>query len=477
MADNSNATREPTGASQSTSIARPLGRPEVLALACSLSMITYLDRACFGTAVPYIVKDLGLSGVSDLKWVFMAFSVAYAIFEIPSGWLGDAFGPKRTLIRIVIGWSIFTILTGMVGLKIGAFTFGGLALLTIIRFLFGVGEAGAYPNLARVVANWFPAEERGRAKGWIWMTGRLMGGATPLIWTLLVAGAAPLVSWRMAFVLFGLIGIVWCLIFHWRFRDHPPASPNPADAAAVHLTHSPPASGQGHALPWRLLLTNRSTWFLGMMYACASFSWYFNINYFPSYLEDEHGIAKDSLMGAVLKGGPLLLGGLGCVVGGYWTDTLVRRLSNRSWARRIPAMFAHFFSGVCYLVALTADSGWTAALAISMAALSNDLMMGAAWATCQDVGQRHTAVVAGWMNMLGNLGGAISGWAVGAILESAVRAQAAVSQVAPEALDAAAKKLAQSQGYQNALISFVIVSFVAVLFWLPINAQRPLEES
>lgn len=454
-----------------TRVKRPLGRLEVLAFACTLSMITYLDRVCFGAAVPFLIRDLGLKDISDLKWAFTAFSIAYATFEVPSGWLGDAFGPRRTLLRIVIGWSIFTALTGLVGLKVGAFTFGGLGLLCLVRFLFGIGEAGAYPNLARVVANWFPFEERGRAKGWIWMSGRFMGGITPLIWTLLVIGStytAPLLSWRGAFVLFGSIGLVWCIAFARRFKDHPiEATSHPV----------PLATKEVHALPWKLLLTNRSTWLLGLMYACASFSWYFNITYFPSYLETRHGLEANSIWGSILKGGPLLLGGFGCLLGGYWTDFLTRRFRSRSWARRIPAMIGHGLCGCCYLAAIYANSPWTAALAISLAAFSNDLMMGAAWATCQDIGQRHTAVVAGWMNMLGNLGGAISGWTIGTILEVFIARRAAADQVEVASIAKVAKQAALTQGYDFTLVAFIVVSFVAVLAWLPIDAEQPLERT
>ena len=123
-----------------------LARYGVLALLCALSMITYLDRVCFGAAAKSIVEDLHLTGVEDLKWTFTAFAIAYAIFEIPCGWLGDRFGPKGTLIRIVLWWSVCTALTGMVGLKFGSWTFGGLGLLIAIRFLFGAGEAGGVPQ-------------------------------------------------------------------------------------------------------------------------------------------------------------------------------------------------------------------------------------------------------------------------------------------------------------------------------------------
>jgi MFS family permease len=448
---------------------------EVLLFACTLAMITYLDRVCFGSAMPLIVKDLGLDGVSDLKWTLTAFAFAYASFEMPTGWLGDAFGPRRTLIRIVISWSLFTALTGVVGLRIGGFVLGGLGVLTLIRFCFGVGEAGAFPNLARVVANWFPPEERGRAKGWIWMSGRLMGGATPLIWTLLVAGTRytqPILSWRGAFVLFGFLGLIWCYAFSRRFVDRP-AEEHSSDST----TEPDPASAQPqkHPFPWRLLLTSPTCWMIGLMYWCASFSWYFNITYFPSYMESTHGVSSSSILGALMKGGPLLLGGLGCLLGGYWTDALTRKHRTRRWARRIPAMIGHALCGVCYLFAMMAQSAAWAALAISLAAFSNDLMMGAAWATCQDIGRRNTAVVAGWMNMIGNLGGAFSGWAVGTMLEYSVLLRANVEKTNPKGLSEEVLGSAMQVGYHWALMSFVVVSFVAVLTWLAIDADKPLE--
>src|SRR5512143_2951370 len=164
----------------------------VLGLACALSMITYLDRACMGCSAKAFVGDLHLSSVADLNWVFAAFTLAYALCEIPSGWLGDVFGPRRVLIRIVLWWSAFTALTGLVGMSVGGRVFGSfqlgavaispLAVLIVVRFLFGMGEAGAYPNITRALHNWMPMAERGFAQGAVWMSGRLMGGVTPMIW-------------------------------------------------------------------------------------------------------------------------------------------------------------------------------------------------------------------------------------------------------------------------------------------------------
>src|SRR5947209_10913830 len=142
----SQLTSPPVGVETPTRV-----RYGVLGFACSLSMITYLDRVCFGAAVTSIIAALALDSEADLKWAHFAFTFAYASFEIPSGWLGDVFGPRRTLIRIVLWWSFFTALTGLVGLKVAGVALGGLGTLILVRFLFGMGEAGAYPNLTRAL--------------------------------------------------------------------------------------------------------------------------------------------------------------------------------------------------------------------------------------------------------------------------------------------------------------------------------------
>ena len=187
-------------------------RYRILALLCGLSMITYLDRACLGAAAPSLVADLSLTSEAELKWAFAAFAIAYALFEIPSGWLGDVLGPRGTLLGIVVWWSIFTASTALVGWRIGGVLLCGLGGLVVLRFLFGAGEAGAYPNITRALHNWFPIRQRATAQGFIWMSGRLVGGLTPLLFTLLVTGtvwtaplttcAARLYSWAWS-VVFG----------------------------------------------------------------------------------------------------------------------------------------------------------------------------------------------------------------------------------------------------------------------------------
>ena len=115
-------------------------------MAFLLAIVTYLDRVCISIAAPFIMADLGLTFV-QMSTVFGAFTLAYSLFEVPSGWSGDVIGPRRVLTRIVLWWSAFTMLTGAAQ---------GLRSLVIIRFLFGAGEAGAFPNAVRSFSQWFP---------------------------------------------------------------------------------------------------------------------------------------------------------------------------------------------------------------------------------------------------------------------------------------------------------------------------------
>src|SRR4029453_5908896 len=110
-----------------------------------------------------IINDLGLTSVADLTWALTAFSLAYAIFEVPTGYLGDRFGTRKTLVRIVLWWSLFTVVRGWAGVPILGVVVITLPARVAVRFLFGIGEAGAYPNISKVIYTWFPSSERGRA--------------------------------------------------------------------------------------------------------------------------------------------------------------------------------------------------------------------------------------------------------------------------------------------------------------------------
>jgi MFS family permease len=446
----------------------------VLGFACSLSMITYLDRVCMGSAGRYVVDALGLNSIADLDNAFTAFAFAYAAFEIPSGYMGDVYGPRRTLIRIVLWWSVFTALTGFTGIASapGLAVLTGLGALVVIRFLFGMGEAGAYPNITRALHNWFPRAERGFSQGMVWMSGRLMGGLTPLLWMFLVDRGG--LSWRAAFWAFGLMGTLWCVAFTLRFRNRPEEHPEVNEAELAKIAGGrepePPHSG----VPWRRLLTSGNLWALCLMYACGSFGWYFNITYLPSFLDEQYGVEKGDVLGAIYKGGPLWMGAMTCLLGGWLSDRFIRRTGNRRWGRRLFGLIGHGLSGVCWAACLYTPSLFTFFLAISFAAFWNDLTMGSAWATCQDVGRRYAAIVAACMNTVGNLGGAAAGKVTGAVLQHYLSAYALAQGRTVEELSKAEKAAGSLPGYRLCFVLFAAVYFVAVLLWMRIDSTRPI---
>ncbi|HEX5271171.1 MAG TPA: MFS transporter [Gemmataceae bacterium] len=463
----------------------------VLGFVCALSMITYLDRVCMGASTRYLVEALGLRGVEDLKWAFTAFTLSYASFEIPTGWLGDVIGPRSTLIRIVLWWSVFTALTGLVGMTLPGGLFLGLYALFIIRFLFGLGEAGAYPNITRALHNWFPFQERGAAQGAVWFAGRLMGGLTPLVLGLLIEGLQrklidptakpdellihPLLDWRQAFWSFGAIGTVWCILFALWFRNRPREKPSVNAAELAIIGEQKHAGEDGHSgVPWRRIVTSGNLWALCLMYFCASYGWYFFITYYFNFLEEQYGVDPRSLAGWFYKGGPLLIGALACLTGGLLTDRFIRRTGNRKWGRRLFGVCGHGLCAVCFMLSLAAPSALWFFVAGSMASFFNDMTMGSAWATCQDIGRRYAAIVAGCMNTIGNLGGAAAGFLTGEILHLSVRAYATshgldADHVPPD-LEAAAHAL----GYQINLLSFAGAYVVAMLLWLRVDSTKPV---
>ena len=471
----------PPGASTSRIPTRV--RYGVLALACALSMITYLDRACMGLAAKPLVHDLGLTSVGDLNWAFAAFALAYALFEIPSGWLGDVFGPRSVLVRIVLWWSAFTALTGLIGLRVGGHTLGAfrlgslavtpLAVLVAVRFLFGMGEAGAYPNITRALHNWFPLGQRGVAQGTVWMCGRLMGGLTPLVWMLLVA----VVHWRAVFAVFAAIGVAWCLVFACWFRNRPEEHRrmSPGELELIRAGRSDLQAARA-AVPWSRLLGSRNLWCLWLMYACQSYGWAFYMTYLPSFLEDHYGVAASSTLGAIYTGGPLWMGALGCLVGGLATDRFVRRTGNRRLGRRLFGFLGHALTVVCFLLCPWMPNATAFFVAISLSGFFTDLAMGPAWAACQDIGRRHAAIVAGSMNMLGALGGAAAVWATGFVVQRSLSAHADGLGLTAGALSTAQRAAGEWAGYQLNFLLYAGIFVVGAVSWLLIDASKPAVE-
>jgi MFS family permease len=439
----------------------------VLVLLCLLSMITYIDRVCFGVAGPSIVAALGLTDAGDLKGAFTAFAIAYSLFEVPSGWLGDRWGARRTLTRIVLWWSAFTVLTGMVGWSLGGMVLGGAGSLIVIRFLFGAGEAGAYPNIARAIHDWFPPDRWARVQGLIWMSGRLAGGLTPLVWLLLVSGSPSILDWRSVFFLFGMLGVAWSVGFWLLFRDEPSLHPQ-VNQAELELIRSgrDQARDAASAVVDRFwdVLTQRQLWLLSAVYFLVNYGWYFNITYLPSYLKDRFGAADSDVWMAIYKGGPLWIGAIGCVVGGRCADALGKWMDHPMRARRWLNGSALSGASLFWLGAMFASTATEFFFFTSAAAFCTDLTLGATWATCQETGGRFPAVSTAVMNTIGTLGAATAGWATGVLLE--------MNRGVPSELPLNWEQVLRMHGgYHSAFLTFSVGYALAALGWMWIGRQ------
>ena len=389
-------------------------RFRMLAWLCSLSMITYIDRVCIMQVKDPIIEDLGLTE-AQFSFAFSAFALAYALFEVPTGWLGDRIGPKRVLTRIVICWLLFTALTGLIPasdyeLVLGSVTLGvSFLLLLAVRFLFGLGEAGAYPNIARATRNWFPYMERGRAQGLIWTFGRWGGAIAP---ALIIALTYPVIAsgyagWRGAFVLLGVLGLVWVWGFARWFRETPHQHGGVSPQEVAWIEGGQPSTAKPAPLSWTSMLSSPTLWSLSFMYFCSNAGWSFFITYVATYLKREVQLTGWQLHFS--SGMPLLLGGFGCLAGGFVTDRLVHVLGPR-WGRTFQGLVAYAMGGGFFLVAfaLTENYAVLAFAFVCLASLVKDVAMAASWATTIDIGHRYSGTVAGLMNTVGNLGTVVS---------------------------------------------------------------------
>ena len=363
-------------------------RFRVVALVSGLGMITYLDRACIGTLAPGIIRDLGLTTV-QMGYVFTAFQLAYAVFEIPTAWWADRRGTRAVLARIVLWWSFLTAATGAAS---------SYAYLLAVRFLFGVGEAGAWPCVARTFSRWLPRRERGTVQGVFFAAAHLVGGLTPA----LVLGLLGFLSWRMIFAAFGGIGLVWTAVWLAWFRDDPAEhrSVNAEELWRIESERPADCDRPAGGAYWHALFTNRTMLALCLMYVPNSMIFYFCITWLPTYLRQRHGFDAAGL--AIFAGLPLIVSVPGDLAGGIVSDRLVARYGLR-WGRCGLGAIAYSIAGVALLAAGASSSPATAATLIALATGLTMFTLGAAWGTVMEVGRNHVAVVGATMNSAGNL--------------------------------------------------------------------------
>lgn len=440
--------------------ARPTNvRLIVMVFLGTLAFITYFDRVCISRAEGDIIRDLGISK-EQMGLIMGAFWLAYALFELPGGWMGDRFGARSTLSRIVLAWSLFTCLSGS--------AMGFLSLLTW-RFLFGVGEAGAFPNMARIQSRWLPVVTRARASGMLWLMAR-WGGAFSLLFfgSLMRAvdsdtfrgflAAVPglhhfkdAAAWRLAFWVSGLIGLIWVVAFFWWFRDHPSEkkSVNPAELELI--TKDAPPEVRGHRMPagsWGKLLRDPSLWCMGVFYICGSFGWSFFVSWMPRYFSEGLGVPFQK--SEWFMTGPLFFGGLSCLFGGMLSHYLVTRTGRKRLFRAVFPLTGATTAAVAIFAMQYVRSPEMATVLLCVAASAFDFGQAANWATIVDLGGKYAGSAAGFINMVGNMGNAFQPY-IGALIFTAF-------------------------GWNTLFVVYAIAYLVAASMWLFIDPTRPFYE-
>ena len=372
-------------------------RHRVLTLLFFLSIITYLDRVCIAVAGPTMQKELNLSQ-SQWGWIVGIFALSYAIFEIPSGAMGDRIGPRRVLTRIVLWWSAFTALTGVVS---------NFFVLLAVRFAFGAGEAGAYPNASSSVSRWFPTTERARAIGTVWMASRIGGAMSPF----LVVPIMALWGWRSAFYIFGAMGVVWCVIWYWWYRDLPSEK---AGVTAEEIAEIGDSQRAPHGLPWGQALRSANLWKIMLMYHTYCWGSYFYLSWMPTYLQKGRGFSPDEMKVYAML--PFIAGAIGNLTGGTLSDIMVRKFG-LSLGRRVIGTAGLAASALCiFFTGFTGDRYLAVAL-LTLGYFSMDCMLPPSWAVCTDVGGKYAGAVSGTMNMAGQFGSFLSSLAFGYLVD------------------------------------------------------------
>jgi ACS family glucarate transporter-like MFS transporter len=372
-------------------------RNRVLGFLCLLLVITYLDRVCISVAGPRMQEALRLSPMA-WGWVTGIFTLSYAAFEIPSGWLGDRIGPRKVLTRIVLWWSAFTSLTGLAT---------GLYPLLSTRFLFGMGEAGAFPNASVAVARWFPVHERGRAFGITLMAAQLGGAFAPL----LVVPIQIHYGWRASFYVFGILGVVWSAAWFWWFRDSPSEK---AGVSQAELEETRGLIAKAHrGLPWSIVLRSGNFWATMCVAFCYVYTFNFFQSWFHTFLVKARGYSENNLL---LSSLPFLVAACANLGGGLASNALVKRLGLK-WGRRSVGLVGLGIAAPCIVAVMFTHQWIWVLILLSLAYGGITFQQPIMFAVCLDIGGEYAGEVVGAMNTASQTGSLVSSVAFGYLVD------------------------------------------------------------
>lgn len=360
----------------------------------SLSLLLYVDRICISAAEGPISRELGLRP-EQMGWVMSAFAFGYALFQAPSGWLADRFGPRMILTAVVVFWSLFT------GLTAAAM---GVMSLVVIRFLFGAGEAGAFPGIARTLYAWIPIQERGLVQGLNFSGGRLGAAfALPVMGLLIDA-----VGWRASFVLLMLIGFLWAITWFLWYRNEPANHPHISDEELAYITanRQPATLNASDESSWQSQAYSPNLLLLSLQYFCSNFTFFFCLTWLFPHLKQTYQLS--SVHAGFLAAAPFVAGALGNWFAGWLVDTIYRQ-GRWTSSRRWPAVAGFVLAAAGVVGCAQAESAVASVAFLSIAVFGADMTLAPSWSVCIDVGRSRAGFVSGVMNMTGNLGSFLTG--------------------------------------------------------------------
>jgi MFS transporter, ACS family, glucarate transporter len=362
-------------------------RKRVLILLFFLLFITYLDRICISLLGVRIKSAFHLSN-GQFGWVLGAFALAYACFEIPSGILGDRIGQRAVFIRIVLWWSLFTALTGCVT---------GLYTLIISRFLFGMGESGAFPNSSGTIARWFPVSETGRSMSSIFVGLNAGAAVAPLI----VIPIAVAYGWRVPFFVIGLIGIIWVIIC-WKWFHNEPSEMEGITSGEIQLIEQNRRTiRHSQSFSWKMALKSRNLWVLQIAFFCSQWALYFFVAWMPVYLQQGRHFSEKNMK--MITSYLFIIGIAGALIAGVLSDKIVKK-KGLLFGRRSVGIIALGITGFCFLVTATTSNNMIAVISLVIGDLFFSFFGITAFSTCVDIGGERAGTVAGIMNFAGQIG-------------------------------------------------------------------------
>jgi sugar phosphate permease len=377
----------------------------VLFLISLMYLITYMDRANISVTATAMASEFGLSKI-DMGLVFSAFAWAYAVGQIPGGWLADRFGPKKVLLAIVSFWSLMTAMTAWTS---------GLLSLFMVRFVFGLGEAGAFPTATRAMQLWFPKEERGLIQGVTHCFSRLAVAVTPFVAVAIMSAF----GWRWVFYSFALMGTVWAVAFAALYRNRPQEHPRVNDAELAYirggLAEAAVHSTERQTVPWRRIFSSPNMWYIAAAYFCFFYGSYFYLTWFPTYLLEYRHLSLQAV--GLLASVPLITAMIGDIVGGTLTDALFRRTKRLKFSRRVVAAPALLGAAAFLIPAAMTSEAMTAIICLAASNFFLEMVLGPAWAVPMDVAGPSSGTVTGVMNMTGAIGASISPLVFGTLVQ------------------------------------------------------------